>query len=86
MANTKQAAKRAKQAEANRQHNVARRSKMRTFIKQVREAIAAGDKSAAQAAFIKAQKTLDMEACKGLIHKNVAARTKSRLSAQIKGL
>ncbi len=86
MANTVQAKKRAAQAEQNRQHNVSLRSMMRTYVKKAVVAIAAGDKTKAQEAFKVAQKTLDRFADKGLIHKNKAARHKSRLSAQIKAL
>ena len=60
-----------------------RRSMTRTFVKKVVAAIASGDKAAAQAAFAAAQPILDRMATKGLIHKNKAARHKSRLSAQI---
>lgn len=86
MANSAQAAKRARQAEKRRQHNASRRSTMRTEVKKVINAIAAGDKSAAQEAFKSAVPLLDSAATKGLIHKNKAARHKSRLNAQIKAL
>ena len=86
MANTVQAKKRAIKAEQNRQHNVSLRSMMRTYVKKTVLAIEAKDKSKAQEAFQMAQKVLDRFADKGLIHKNKAARHKSRLSAQIKAL
>ncbi|MDO2948570.1 30S ribosomal protein S20 [Aeromonas simiae] len=86
MANIKSAKKRAIQAEKRRQHNASRRSMTRTYVKKVVAAIAAGDKAAAVAAFEKAQPILDRMATKGLIHKNKAARHKSRLVAQIKAL
>ncbi|MBY6188063.1 30S ribosomal protein S20 [Marinobacter hydrocarbonoclasticus] len=86
MANIKSAKKRAIQAEKRRQHNASRRSMMRTFTKKVVAAIASGDKAAATEAFNAAQPILDRMATKGLIHKNKAARTKSRLAAQIKAL
>ncbi len=86
MANIKSAKKRAIQAEKRRQHNASRRSMMRTFTKKVVAAIATGDKAAATEAFNAAQPILDRMATKGLIHKNKAARTKSRLAAQIKAL
>ncbi|MGL5286668.1 SSU ribosomal protein S20P [Aeromonas sp. RU39B] len=86
MANIKSAKKRAIQAEKRRQHNASRRSMTRTYVKKVVAAIAAGDKAAAVAAFEKAQPILDRMATKGLIHKNKAARHKSRLAAQIKAL
>ena len=83
MANIKSAKKRAVQSEKARKHNASRRSMMRTFIKKVVAAIASGDKAVAQAAFAAAQPILDRMATKGLIHKNKAARHKSRLTAQI---
>lgn len=86
MANIKSAKKRAIQAEKARKHNASRRSMTRTYVKKVVAAIAAGDKAAAQAAFVAAQPILDRMATKGLIHKNKAARHKARLAAQIKAL
>ncbi|MDF2178234.1 30S ribosomal protein S20 [Aliiglaciecola sp. CAU 1673] len=86
MANIKSAKKRAIQAEKRRQHNASRRSMTRTSIKKVIAAIAAGDKNAAQAAFTAAVPMLDRMATKGLIHKNKAARHKSRLSAKINAM
>ena len=86
MANIKSAKKRAIQAEKARKHNASRRSRTRTYVKKVVAAIAAGDKAAAQAAFEAAQPILDRMATKGLIHKNKAARHKTRLAAQIKAL
>ena len=86
MANIKSAKKRAIQAEKARKHNASRRSMTRTYVKKVVAAIAAGDKAAAQAAFEAAQPVLDRMATKGLIHKNKAARHKTRLAAQIKAL
>ena len=86
MPNIKSAKKRVVQSEKARQHNVAARSKMRTLIKKVLVACAQNDKAAAQAAFKVAEPVLDRAACKGLIHKNKAARHKSELSAKIKAL
>lgn len=86
MANIKSAKKRAIQAEKARQHNASRRSMMRTHLKKVLTAIEAGDKEAATAAFTAATPVLDRMATKGLIHKNKAARHKSRLTAQIKAI
>ena len=86
MANIKSAKKRAIQAEKRRKHNASRRSMMRTYIKKTLAAIAAGDKAAAQEAFQKAVPILDRLATKGLIHKNKAARHKSRLNAKIKAM
>ena len=86
MANIKSAKKRAITSEKNRQHNASRRSMMRTYFKKVIVAIEAGDKEAAQQAFSVATPILDRYATKGLIHKNKAARHKSRLVAKIKAL
>lgn len=86
MANSKQAKKRAVQSEKRRQHNASRRSMMRTLVKKVIAAIEAGDKEAATSALAAATPILDRYATKGLIHKNKAARSKSRLAAKIKAL
>ncbi|MEM0516257.1 30S ribosomal protein S20 [Pseudoalteromonas sp. YIC-827] len=86
MANIKSSKKRAVTSEKRRQHNASRRSMMRTYTKKVIAAIQAGDKEAAQAAFAVATPILDRYATKGLIHKNKAARHKSRLAAKIKAL
>lgn len=86
MANIKSAKKRAVQSEKRRQHNASRRSMMRTFVKKVYAAIAAGDKEAAQNAFSAMQPIVDRQASNGLIHKNKAARHKSNLSAQINAM
>jgi len=86
MANSAQARKRARQAVKQRAHNTSLRSTLRTAIKRVRQAIAAGDKSAAQTVFSQSMAVVDRIADKKIIHKNKAARHKSRLSAQIKAL
>lgn len=86
MANTAQARKRARQAVAQRGHNMSLRSTLRTAIKKVRKAIGAGDKDAAKAVFQQSQVVIDSIADKKIIHKNTAARYKSRLSAAIKAL
>ncbi len=86
MANSAQARKRARQAEDRRQRNAGRRSEMRTEIKKVIKAIEAGDKAAAADALKSAAPLLDSLATKGLIHKNKAARHKSRLNAKIRAL
>jgi small subunit ribosomal protein S20 len=86
MANTVQARKRARQATKQRAHNMSQRSAMRTAIKKVRKAIDAGDKAAAQAVFKDSQSVIDSIADKNIVHKNTAARYKSRLSAAIKAL
>ena len=86
MANSAQARKRARQADKRRSRNIAQRSEMRTYIKRVIKQIAAGDKESATAAFAAAVPVIDSAVNKGLIHKNKAARHKSRLNIQIKGL
>lgn len=86
MANTPQARKRARQAEKNRVRNAGQRSNLRTFIKKVLAAVKAGDKEKAAEAFKTAQPVIDSAVNKGLIHKNKAARSKSRLHAKVKAL
>lgn len=86
MANTVQARKRARQAVQRRAQNMSLRSELRTAIKKVRKAVGAGDKAAAQAVFKESQSVIDSIADKRIIHKNAAARYKSRLSAAIKSL
>jgi len=86
LANIKSAKKRARQAEARRQHNASRRSMMRSYIKKVIYAIDAGNKKDAEAAFERAVSVIDKAANKGLIHKNKAARHKSRLNARVQAL
>ncbi len=83
MANSAQARKRVRQAEKARGRNVSQRSMMRTHLKKVANAIDAGDKEAAQAAYTAAVAVIDRSAGKGLIHANKAARHKSRLNTQI---
>jgi small subunit ribosomal protein S20 len=86
VANTKQAKKRARQAEKHRKHNASRRSMLRTHIKKVVYAIEAKDLEKAREAYNAAVPIIDRMATKGLIHKNKAARHKSRLSTHIKTL
>ncbi len=86
MANSAQARKRARQAEKHRQHNAALRSRMRTSIKKVLKAIQSGDSAAAQEAYKAAVPVIDIMANKGIIHRNKAARHKSRLNANVKAL
>ena len=86
MANSPQARKRAKLGEKRRQQNASFRSLVRTSIKKVQAAIASGDQNAAQEAFKAATPIIDSMADKGIIHKNKAARHKSRLNAQIKAM
>lgn len=86
MANIASAKKRARQSEKHRQHNASLRSMVRTYIKKVYTAIAAGDKKLAEESFRAAVPVIDRMADKGLLHKNKASRHKSRLSAHIKKL
>jgi small subunit ribosomal protein S20 len=86
MANTAQARKRARQSVALNKHNSSLRSMLRTAIKRVRTAIETGDKSAAADILQKATSVIDRVADKNIIHKNKAARHKSRLSAALKAL
>ncbi len=86
MANSAQARKRARQAEATRQRNASLRSALRTAVKKVRKAIASGDKAAAAKQFVESQSVLDRIADKKIVHKNLASRTKSRLAQAIKGM
>lgn len=86
MANSPQARKRARQAEDHRAHNASLRSAMRTACKKVIKAAAQGDREQAESAYRAAVPVIDRLARKGLIHKNNAARRKSRLHRQIKGI
>lgn len=86
MANIKSAKKRAKQTIVRNARNNSQRSMLRTSVKKVLKALHAGDAEAATAAFAVAQPLLDRFASRGLIHKNKAARHKSRLNARIKAL
>lgn len=86
MANTAQARKRARQSVERNKHNSSLRSMLRTAIKRVRQSIETGDKAAAGAMFQKATSVIDRIADKKIIHKNKAARHKSRLAAAIKAL
>lgn len=86
MANTPQSKKRARQNEARHQVNKARRSRIRTFLRRVEEAIASGDKTAAAEALKNAQPELMRGVTKGVFHKNTAARKMSRLSSRVKSL
>jgi small subunit ribosomal protein S20 len=83
LANIKSAKKRARQSEQSRMRNVSARSMMRTALKKVVKAIETNDKAAATEAFQVAAPLLDRYASRGLIHKNKAARHKSRLNAKI---
>jgi small subunit ribosomal protein S20 len=86
MANTKSAKKAVRTSERRTAINKNRRSRMRTFIRKVEEAIAAGDKSVAETALRSAQPEIMRGAQKGVIHKNTASRKISRLSARIRVL
>ncbi len=86
MANIKSAKKRAKQAVVRNMRNTGQRSMLRTSIKKVLKALEARDAEGAKAAFDVAQPILDRFSSRGLIHKNKAARHKSRLTARIKAL
>lgn len=86
MANIKSAKKRAIQSENHRAHNAALRSRLRTFMKKVLVAVEGGNVEEAQAAFRAAVPIIDSSVNKGLIHRNKAARSKSRLNARVKAL
>lgn len=86
MANSAQARKRARQNTVSRLRNAGQRSMLRTYVKKVIKAIESGDKAQAQAEFKRAESVIDRIADKDIIHKNKAARTKSRLVARIKAL
>ena len=86
MANTPQAKKRIRRNERRAEVNGARVSRIRTFVKQVEAALAAGDKSQAEAAIRKVQPELARGVAKGVVHKNTAARKISRLTRRIAAL
>jgi small subunit ribosomal protein S20 len=86
MANTPQAKKRARQNEKRFQINKARRSRIRTFLRGVEEAIESGNKESATAALRAAQPELMRGVTKGVFHKNTASRKMSRLAARVKAL
>jgi len=86
MANSKQARKRARQAGERNALKSSQRSRVRSAIKSVRKAIDGGDAKAAQEVFRSASKVIDALADKNVVHKNNAARNKSRLAAAIKAM
>ena len=86
MANTDQSKKRARQTERRTEVNRARRSRIRTYLRKVEEAIASGNADAARDALKAAQPELMRGVTKGVVHKNTAARKISRLSARVKAL
>ncbi|RJE80917.1 30S ribosomal protein S20 [Paracoccus sp. JM45] len=86
MANTPQSKKRARQTERRTDINKARRSRIRTYLRKVEEAIASGNADVAREALKNAQPELMRGVTKGVIHKNTASRKVSRLSARVKAL
>ncbi|WP_425071573.1 30S ribosomal protein S20 [Sagittula sp. S175] len=86
MANTPQSKKRARQSEKRAAVNKSRRSRIRTYIRKVEEAIASGDQTAAQDALKAAQPELMRGVTKGIFHKNTASRKMSRLAARVKAM
>ena len=86
MANTRSAKKMVRKIETRTAVNTARRSRIRTYLRKVEEAIASGDKAAAAEAFKEAQPEIMRGVTKGVAHKNTASRKISRLSARIKAM
>ncbi|MGI9129477.1 MAG: 30S ribosomal protein S20 [Roseomonas sp.] len=86
MANNDSARKRIRQTEKRTARNKARKSRVRSFVRKVEEAVASGDKAAAQEAFRAAQPEMQRAATKGVVHANTVARKLSRLSARVKNL
>lgn len=86
MANSPQARKRIRSTARRTQVNMLRRSRLRTFIRRVEDAITAGDGAAAKAALSQVQPELARASTKGILHKNTAARKLSRLNARVKAL
>jgi small subunit ribosomal protein S20 len=85
MANIKSQIKRNRQAEVQRQRNKAARSSLKTQIKKFLGTVESGDKDAAQTAYRETAQAFDKAASKGIVHKNKAANTKSRLAKKLKG-
>lgn len=86
MANSPQAKKRARQIERRTEVNKARRSRIRTFLRKVEEAIVGGDQAVAAVALKDAQPEIQRGVTKGVMHKNTASRKISRLSARVKAM
>jgi small subunit ribosomal protein S20 len=86
MANIKSSRKSARQAVVRRAHNFTLRTEVRTAIKNVKKAIAGGDKAAAAAALEKSRGVIDRVSAKRILHRNAAARHKSRLAQAIKAM
>ena len=86
MANTEQSKKRARQAEARYAVNKARRSRIRTFLRKVEEALASGNQTAASEALKNVQPEMARGVTKGVLHKNTVARKMSRLASRVNAL
>ena len=86
MANIKSVRKRAKQAIVRRGHNLGLRTAVRSAIKNVKKAVAAGNKDAAAKALVESQRAIDRVVAKGVLHRNAGDRHKSRLAHAIKGM
>ncbi|MEO0412663.1 MAG: 30S ribosomal protein S20 [Pseudomonadota bacterium] len=86
MANSPQARKRIRRNNRRTDINMARRSRLRTFIRKVENAVEAGDSGAAQSALKDVQPELQRAAVKGILHKNTASRKFSRLNASVKAI
>ena len=86
MANSAQARKRARQAIKRKERNASQRSTVRTYIKKVIAAVSSNDSEAAKSALVQAIPVIDKMVSKGILHKNQAARYKSRLSRKVKVL
>ena len=86
MANIKSARKRASQALTRRAHNASLRTSVRSAIKSVKKALAAGGKDAALKALRESQRVIDRVVAKGVLHRNAGERHKSRLAHAVKGL
>lgn len=86
MANTKSAKKMVRKIARRVEVNKARRSRVRTFVRKVEEAISGGDKSAAQVALKAAEPEIMRGVTRGVIHKNTGSRKVSRLAARVKGM
>ena len=86
MANTTSAKKATRKIARRTATNKARRSRVRTYVRKIEEALAAGDKGAAEAAFVAVQPELMRAASKGVMHRNTASRKVSRLAKRVKSL
>ena len=86
MANIKSVRKRAKQAIERREHNMALRTSVRSAMKKVVKAVAAGNKEAAATSLRESQRVIDRVVAKGVMHRNAGDRHKSRLAHAVKGL